>query len=309
MTIKFLAASLITVSVAHGQLSPKASAKEQYIGEWKEIAIQQMELYKIPASITMAQAILESGSGQSELAKNANNHFGIKCHSWKGSSYTMDDDAKDECFRKYKNASKSFEDHSLFLTTRSRYDFLFDLNISDYKGWAKGLKKAGYATNPKYAGLLIQIIEEHQLYKLDEQSSLPENIETIAATAVPVEESDFSNIHNIQVHSNRVAYVVAKKGDTFYQIAKEFELSLWQLYKYNDYGKKDNVIPGDIIYLQPKRNKSKKKEKTLVVESKKSLADISQEQCLKLKKLMEYNDIDHPNSLLAEGTVVNLRRP
>ena len=141
---------------------------EDYILNYKDVAIDKMRVYGIPASITLAQGILESGSGNSELARKANNHFGIKCHKdWKGKTFHMDDDAKNECFRKYKSPDESYRDHSLFLTTRDRYADLFELDITDYRGWARGLKKAGYATNPKYPQLLIKIIEENRLYEFD----------------------------------------------------------------------------------------------------------------------------------------------
>ncbi|MEA3436973.1 MAG: glucosaminidase domain-containing protein, partial [Thermodesulfobacteriota bacterium] len=141
---------------------------EDYILTYKDVAMDKMEVYGIPASITLAQGILESGSGNSELARKANNHFGIKCHKdWNGKTFHTDDDAKNECFRKYKSPDKSYRDHSLFLTQRDRYADLFKLKVTDYKGWARGLKKAGYATNPKYPQLLIKIIEENRLYEFD----------------------------------------------------------------------------------------------------------------------------------------------
>ena len=142
---------------------------QEYIEKWQEVAIEKMKVHKIPASITLAQGILESGSGNSSLARLANNHFGIKCHSsWKGETYYQDDDAKDECFRKYRKVIESYKDHADFLTGRNRYAFLFDLKTTDYKGWAKGLKKAGYATNPKYPELLIGIIERSELHQFDD---------------------------------------------------------------------------------------------------------------------------------------------
>jgi flagellum-specific peptidoglycan hydrolase FlgJ len=140
---------------------------EVYIEKWREECISQMQQHGIPASITMAQGILESGSGTSDLANQANNHFGIKCGSeWEGKRFFKDDDRKNECFRVYTNAKASFEDHSLFLK-KSRYAALFELPVTDYKGWAHGLKKCGYATNPKYPQLLIELIEKHQLHELD----------------------------------------------------------------------------------------------------------------------------------------------
>ena len=141
---------------------------EIYIEKYKDIAIAEMNEYGIPASITLAQAILESGNGESRLAREGNNHFGIKCHNdWTGETIIEDDDEKGECFRKYKNADESFRDHSLFLTQRGRYTFLFDYDVSNYKKWARGLKKAGYATNPKYASLLIDLIKRYDLSKYD----------------------------------------------------------------------------------------------------------------------------------------------
>lgn len=148
----------------------------QYINKYKDEAIRQMHKYKIPASITLAQACLESNDGNSTLARKANNHFGIKCHNgWKGKGFNHDDDQKGECFRRYKNAEDSFVDHSYFLISGNRYNSLFDLKITDYKAWAHGLKAAGYATNPKYAQLLIDIIEEYKLYRYDTQDAYKES--------------------------------------------------------------------------------------------------------------------------------------
>ena len=148
----------------------------QYINKYKDEAIRQMHKHKIPASITLAQACLESNDGNSTLARKANNHFGIKCHNgWKGKGFKHDDDQKGECFRRYNNAEDSFVDHSYFLISGSRYNSLFDLKITDYKAWAHGLKAAGYATNPKYAQLLIDIIEEYKLYRYDTQDAYKES--------------------------------------------------------------------------------------------------------------------------------------
>ena len=151
------------------QLSAQNMTRNEYIDKYKDEAIYQMKKYKIPASITLAQGILESGDGNSELAKKSNNHFGIKCHSdWEGERVYHDDDKKDECFRKYNKVRDSYDDHSEFLL-RPRYAALFEYALTDYKSWAKGLKKAGYATNPNYAKHLIKIIEENELYKLDDE--------------------------------------------------------------------------------------------------------------------------------------------
>ena len=167
MTNKKISLLLLFLFAAIG-VSAQQLTREQYINKYKNIAVKQMQKHKIPASITLAQGCLESGDGNSALARNANNHFGIKCHDgWKGRTFRQDDDERNECFRKYDNAVDSYTDHSYFLTSRPRYNSLFDLKITDYKGWAHGLKAAGYATNPKYAQLLINIIEEYKLYKYD----------------------------------------------------------------------------------------------------------------------------------------------
>ena len=138
---------------------------QQYINQYKDIAIEQMLKWKIPASITLAQGLFESGAGQSELAMKGNNHFGIKCNGWDGRKVYHDDDARNECFRAYNNAFESYEDHSRFLVGSKRYASLFSLKTTDYKGWAKGLKTAGYATSPSYAEALIRIIEMYNLYQ------------------------------------------------------------------------------------------------------------------------------------------------
>jgi len=160
--------SIILIAAATMQLQAQNLTRQEYINKYKDVAIRQMHKHKIPASIILAQACLESGDGNSTLARKANNHFGIKCHNgWKGKGFKHDDDAKGECFRRYNDPVDSFTDHSYFLISGDRYNSLFDLPINDYKAWAHGLKAAGYATNPKYAKLLIEIIEEYKLYKYD----------------------------------------------------------------------------------------------------------------------------------------------
>ncbi len=216
-----------------------------YIGNYKNIAIDKMEKYKIPASITLAQGILESGNGLSTLAKKSNNHFGIKCHSgWKGKKVYHDDDKKNECFRKYSTAEGSFNDHSKFLTSRGRYEFLFDLKPDDYKAWAKGLKKAGYATDRKYPKKLISFIETFELYKyddlvLDEKAykktlkagryDFEEDDRTI--TGSEIADNDQSIVQN-EINDEDVFITVAK-GDTLYSIAKSNNLSVDDLKRIN----------------------------------------------------------------------------
>lgn len=190
----------------------------QYIDDFKETAKSNMKEYGVPASITLAQGILESGVGTGSLSQQANNHFGIKCHKeWNGPSVLYDDDASDECFRKYQDPSESYRDHSLFLTSRSRYDFLFDLPTGDYKAWAKGLKKAGYATDPKYPDKLISLIERYDLHQYDEE----------VMGSGPKERKSYS-----ESKSNKNEYTVTK-GDTLYSLSKKFEISVEELKKKN----------------------------------------------------------------------------
>lgn len=290
--------------------STKRYSKQDYIQLWKDVAMQNQREFKIPASITLAQGILESGFGNSSLAQEANNHFGIKCHNWSGDKYFMDDDRKDECFRKYEDAAQSYSDHSVFLTSRSRYASLFDLEITDYRAWAKGLKNAGYATNPKYPSLLIKIIEENGLTKYDHETNgmLAVSNKPVVLNQ-PVSQVALMKTHQTAVHKNKIRYVVAKKGDTFYKIAKEKGMNLWQLYKYNDYSeKKDCLEQGDIVYLQPKRDKSKNKEKMYLISKPLSLRDVSQIEGIKLKKLQKYNpSIQDVDRQLAQGAKVFLK--
>jgi LysM repeat protein len=287
---------LLTCFVQVGFSTPNLTRAE-YVKTYEQIAVHQMLTHRIPASITLAQGILESGSGNSELAKKANNHFGIKCHNdWKGERMYMDDDAKNECFRSYAHVEESYADHSLFLTQKTRYAFLFELPIDDYKSWAKGLKQAGYATNPKYADLLIQLIEDLNLNRFDENSS----------SQVTTHISALNKMGK-QTHANKVDFVVARKGDTFYRIAKQHGLTLLQLHAYNDFHKeKDCLQEGDIVYLEPKRNFGKEKG-FVVLDKPCSLREVSQIEAVKLKKLMRKNQISSPDEQLSIGEKIFLR--
>lgn len=233
---------------------------DQYIEKWSPVAVQQMETFGIPASITLAQGILESGFGNSKLARKANNHFGIKCHGWEGDSFFQDDDKKDECFRKYDDAMESYLDHSKFLTGRSRYAFLFELKVTDYKGWARGLKKAGYATSNTYARKLIDLIERYELYKLDKMSSnqwiaenpvKKDNEDSKKENPKPILEIEIQNKkYEVLTAKNNANYIVAGKHDTFYLIAKNFDLNLRQLYRWNDFPEQKYMLKeGDIVYI------------------------------------------------------------
>lgn len=206
-----------------------------YIETYKDIAIKKMEEYKIPASITLAQGILESGNGLSELTKKANNHFGIKCHStWNGKKVYHDDDKRNECFRKYPSAEGSFDDHSLFLTRRGRYEFLFELRPDDYKGWAKGLKKAGYATDRKYPRKLISFIENFELYAYDElvldERAYHRSLKSSPDSRRPLEE---------EVVTQKTQWYKVEKGDTLYSISRRYGLSVEELKRLNGLNSND----------------------------------------------------------------------
>lgn len=189
---------------------------ESYIAEFAPIAQEEMKLYRIPASITLAQGILESGAGRGDLTRRANNHFGIKCHDWEGERVYHDDDHRGECFRKYKDAKYSYRDHSLFLANRGRYSELFELDPDDYRGWAKGLRKAGYATDRRYPDKLIDLIERYELYRYDAET---------LGKASPVYTSVEREISD--------SYVV-RKGDTLYSIAKRYNTTVEELKRNND---------------------------------------------------------------------------
>lgn len=216
----------------------------EYIEEYADIAVSQMKAHNIPASITLAQGILESGSGNSGLTKNSNNHFGIKCHkNWKGLRTYYDDDAKGECFRVYNDPANSFQDHALFLTQRSRYEGLFKLRIKDYKSWAEGLSKAGYATDKKYPQKLIRIIETYKLYEYDELA--------LGKEIQPIEKVEDVSEKIIQENN----YYIVKKGDGLYGISRKFKLKVANLKKFNNL-KSNTIFPGQKLYLKPVVNQA-----------------------------------------------------
>lgn len=293
--------------------------REAYIEKYKVTAVKKMLEHGIPASITLAQGILESGAGQSGLAKNANNHFGIKCHKgWTGGTYIMDDDKKNECFRKYNNASESFEDHSLFLTTRGRYAFLFEYKVSDYKKWAHGLKKAGYATNPKYAHLLIKVIEDNKLDQYDKIKDLSElgiedDVDELIADNkgkdnVPKEDFkpvSVSEAKRLVYENHGVKFVLAIQGDSFRKIANEFGVYTWQIRKYNDANKKTPINSGDKIYLEKKNRKAKVKYH--IVQRNETIRSIAQKYAVRVKRIKKMNDMKRKDDRLREGERLRLR--
>ena len=264
------------------------SAYEDYINRYKDIAIELMIKHHIPASITLAQGLLESGAGKSLLTVSSNNHFGIKCHNeWTGRRFYKDDDIKDDCFRVYDNARESFEDHSKFLL-RPRYQSLFSLKTTDYKGWARGLKACGYATNPQYADKLIGIIE---LYGLNEYDYAKTYDRFIATHSGANTSGHYAN-HRIY-YRNKNYYLVANGGETFKSLAEEVGVSYRKLAKYNERDKKDVLSKGDIIYMEKKRSKAEKmyKNQPHVVRANESLYDIAQLYGIRLKYLYKKNGL------------------
>lgn len=299
----FIGLQLITYAQGGNGTEPKLS-RSDYIEKYAPFAVKEMLLSGVPASITLAQGILESGDGNSLLARKANNHFGIKCHGmWEGKKYYMDDDAKNECFRVYASVFESYKDHSEFLSTRSRYASLFELKQTDYKGWAHGLKKAGYATNPKYPALLIKIIEENDLSRFDKMKSPPKgsdskdekNKRSKSGKTKPNSEKPNEAIVSTQQRQmylrNNIRYIRVKEGDTYKSLERMLLLREWQVLKYNDKAKGSQLVPGEIIYLQPKRNKNSDKDYHFVAEGE-TVRWISQEYGVKLKKLYQYNDLN-----------------
>ncbi len=302
--------TLILVGVIE-LVSVSASAritKDGYVNQWNEVAVQQMHEYGIPASITLAQGILESASGNSQLAMKGNNHFGIKCHGWDGDKMYMDDDQKGECFRVYDSAQESYVDHSKFLRKYDRYAFLFELEQTNYKAWAKGLKKAGYATSHTYADALIQLIEDLNLSQYDGKGVELGPAPQIIASSSSVQQS---NTHSVQLQAdNQVKFVVAKKGDTFYKIAREFGLTLWQLRRYNDFDdQKDVLEEGDRIYVQAKKSfRFFAPKRTEMVPESMTVNEFSQLFGVTVGMLLRMNDeIEDGGDRLQKGAKVTLR--
>jgi LysM repeat protein len=267
---------VISTNSAFGQ----EISRKEYIEKYSSLAVKQMHQYRIPASITLAQGILESNNGNSRLATKGNNHFGIKCHGWEGKKIFADDDKKNECFRNYKNVLESFVDHSLFLNKYSRYEFLFDYKITDYKSWAKGLKKAGYATNNKYPELLIKIIEENKLYQFDSKK---------------IDKNLISSKRNIYMHPNKIKYVVSKNQESYKTIAKSLNIKLKLILKYNDDDNLSVLNKGTKVFIQPKRNRSK--QRIHIVKKGEDLRTISQTYGVKMKSLKKRNQLILKNSL------------
>jgi len=322
--MRIIAVLFMLLGVAQQGWAQSANSETQrftradYIEAYAGFAVQEMIISKVPASITLAQGLLESGDGNSTLAKVARNHFGIKCHgTWEGEKYYHDDDAKGECFRVYSSVFDSYRDHSEFLSTRERYADLFKLELKDYKGWAHGLKKAGYATNPKYPELLIKMIEDNDLARFDGMTKPPKTGEK---SVKEKKSKSGKNIPHTEVQSeaivsvssrqmylrNNIRYVLVEEGDTYEKLERLLDVRTWQITKYNDLPEDRRLTAGEILYLQPKRNSNRKHDFHHASQGE-TLRWISQEYGIKLKKLLKYNGMTDDQELDA-GQKVWLRK-
>ncbi len=288
----------------HGQDEGKLT-RAAYISTYSELAMKEMERVGIPASITLAQGCLESNNGNSRLAVRGNNHFGIKCHDWTGKTLRHHDDSRNECFRAYASPYESFKDHSQFLTTKTRYAELFELNPHDYRGWARGLKRTGYATANNYATLLIRIIEENELYRYDLlvlEGGMGEGTDTTSHLA----EHHYPTTRQILMN-NRIEFILVEPGDSPESLRDELSLYKNELYRYNNLYKGAKLESGQIIYLQPKRKKAARGNEIHIVEGGQTMYDISQIYGVRLKNLYKMNLMAEGEQPF-EGTEINLRR-
>lgn len=272
------------------------NAYEDYVNQYSQMAVEQMQSYGIPASITLAQGLLESAAGRSTLAREGNNHFGIKCHKeWTGSTMLRNDDAPDECFRVYDSPEESFRDHSLFLR-RKRYAELFDLPMTDYVGWAQGLKRCGYATDPNYADRLISIIELYSLQNFD-----GDNLKQLE------EGADFIHRNLLSRHvirkSRGLHYVVALPGDTYASIAKELKLKKKTLMLYNDAEVDGEIKAWEEVYLQPKHETAPSDVAYATIGDGESLHSISQRYGMLMQSIIKLN----PDASDTPGTTLRMR--
>lgn len=292
-TVKYIVVFVVSVFAAVG-----AAAQDpyhDYIAEYSGLAVEQQALHGIPASVTLAQGLLESAAGRSSLAVRGNNHFGIKCHSeWRGDTLLRNDDAANECFRSYGTVAESFEDHSRFLL-RKRYAPLFDLDITDYAGWANGLRSCGYATDPNYASRLITIIERYALYLFDtdEGRNAEDNARFI--------QEMLSRSHPVR-RSRGLHYVIAAPGDTYREIAREFDIPEKTLRKYND-ATRNRIKDWEEVYLEEKHDRAPDGVDSATIGDGESIHSLAQRFGMKLATLRSLNPGAHDRP----GTRLRLR--
>ncbi len=311
----FLLISLVSCRAGRVPSKPAviSGSASSYIENYKDLAISEMRRTGVPASITLAQGMLESDYGRSSLARVANNHFGIKCHTdWNGQTVRQHDDRRNECFRKYQRPEDSFYDHSDFLRSGSRYSSLFRLDPEDYKSWAHGLRRAGYATNPDYANMIIRKIEENNLQLLDRgyitaSKQVEKQREYTAEKQAPPVKSDSEPVNQPPVkaetitfgdvmaraprilENNRVQYIIVKDGETKQKIENEFQLLKRDLANYNDLNEAFTPVAGQVLYLGPKREKAEAGKEFHVAAAGETMHLISQKYAIKLKSLLELN--------------------
>ncbi|MBP5488458.1 MAG: glucosaminidase domain-containing protein [Bacteroidales bacterium] len=303
--IATLAVSAVALFVADAAVDMVA-ARKAYIEKYSALAISEMERSGVPASITLAQGLLESGAGRSTLATQAHNHFGIKCgKAWRGSKTYHDDDAPQECFRSYNKDEDSFKDHSDFLRYYDRYKFLFDLEITDYKGWCYGLKQAGYATDPNYAPKLIALIEEYDLTRFDKGTVVkvesPEQLEKAVIMPVKFDEQFHFSLERTIYQKNGVACIYSVAGDTYDSIALIYDLFPREILRFNDLKEAEDLLPGTLVYIQAKKNKAAKGlEKYIVGEDGESLREISQRFAVKMSSIVRRNKLQANVPLVKE---------
>lgn len=289
---------LFCSSVAYGQR--RIHLYEQYVEKYAPLAVSHQKQYRIPASITLAQGILESGAGRSKLATQSNNHFGIKCHSdWRGERTYHNDDLRGECFRKYKSVEQSYEDHSRFLTGKSRYSSLFDLKTTDYKGWAKGLQRCGYATDRSYANRLIKLIEDYELYRYD-------TTKTKQARHKKTTQKNRKDARYTVYRTYGLLYVYSNGNDSFEEIAHTLGFRVKALRKYNEVPEDFPLQKGDIVYLEKKKKKADKPYYDHVVQIGESMHSISQQYGIRIKNLYKLNK-KREDYIPQEGEVLKLR--
>lgn len=324
------------------------SPQRKYIEQFAPLAVEEMYRSGIPASITLAQGLLESGSGLSELAVKGNNHFGIKCHNnWTGGRMYYDDDRRGECFRKYPSPEQSYRDHSDFLRYRERYKFLFDYKITDYKSWAYGLKKAGYATDPSYPKKLIRIIEEYALYEYDTKSlsyakpafkqltvtgkmtreekkaakdaakALAELSGELPRSPGQIDEIDYIpedqrqefqfSLSREMYSKNGVPFVYSEEGDSYESLASSYNLFSREILRFNDLEQDTGLFPGTVVYLQKKKNQAAKGLDKHVIESGETMRDIAQKYGIRLSSLYKMNGMSE-DYVPVEGDIIKLRK-
>ena len=308
--IAFALALLCLCGAGAGDTTPQ----QRYVEKYAPMAVREMLRSGVPASITLAQGMLESGNGESKLATKGKNHFGIKCHKgWTGKSMKVDDDARGECFRVYDSVEESYRDHSDFLRYRDRYKFLFDLDRTDYKGWAYGLKKAGYATDPSYAAKLIRYIEDNNLSRFDvlkevEAEEMPLPPHRIEAPVLTMSDEEFHFPLTRELYSvNGVPFVYSLEGETYKSIAKHYHLFHREILRFNDLKRDVPLAPGTVVYLAHKKNHSPKGlDKYIVEDDGEDFHAICQRFALKEKAVLKMNGLSKAPSL-REGNELKLR--